>query len=63
MGSFDESALITNAIEIGGNIVGIMRNGKFGRIEFDGRNDCSFIPLSKSKYESTEKGRHFLWEN
>lgn len=63
IGSFKDSALITNAIEVDGELVGIMRNGQFGKVVFNENGDCSFVPLSKLKHHSLTMGKHVLCEN
>lgn len=61
--SFDESEKITNALELNGEIIVIMPNGKFGQIKLGGNGGCSFVLLSKSKNESVHMRPHYLHEN
>lgn len=52
---------ISSSISIDGKLFAIIRNGEFGRVEIEEGSKISFVPLSKSKFESLYSGNYFLF--
>lgn len=61
--SFEESDIITHGIIVGREFIVIKKNGEFGRITIDTNGVCSFDLLGKSKNETDQPRRHFLYQN
>lgn len=62
-GTLIESRHITGGINIDDNIFVMKSSGRFGRIEIDEKDNCTYVRLSQTTYESRYYRRHFLNQN